>query len=124
MLLANGDMLGSRGARQARLAEVGEGGAAQAHGVLHGKCGGQSRARRIQATQLGHTTVIHPLRRNRPRIAISSVTVNTGITTTTNMPRARNPNASNAPPIRGPAMAPARPRPSAQPAPVERMAGG
>jgi hypothetical protein len=67
---------------------------------------------------------VHALRGNRPRIAISTVTANSGIAATTNMSRPRNPNASGAPPIRGPAIAPARPKPSAQHAPVERMAGG
>jgi hypothetical protein len=64
------------------------------------------------------------LRRNRPRIAIDSIVPSAGIAAAMNISRACQPCASSMPPRRGPAIAPTRPEPNAQPAPVERIIGG
>jgi hypothetical protein len=68
------------------------------------------------------TPIVH--RRNRPRIAIDTIVPSAGIAATMNISRACQPCASSTPPRSGPAIAPTRPEPSAQPAPVERIIGG
>jgi hypothetical protein len=64
------------------------------------------------------------LRRNRPRIAIDAIVPSAGIAVAMNISRACQQCASSTPPRRGPAIAPTRPEPNAQPAPVERIIGG
>jgi transcription antitermination factor NusG len=72
----------------------------------------------------GHERVAVRLRRNRPRIAIDAIVPSAGIAVAMNISRACQPCASSTPPRRGPAIAPTRPEPNAQPAPVERIIGG